>query len=120
MSILQASGGDGIKIIKDLQEIQNESEQLLVQRYIHNPLLINNKKFDIRIHFLMTSLDPLELYLHKVAHVKFAGHDYEQGCHLACNMHHKIDQLKNGRTTIFIAHFLNKHQFKKKQPKLKA
>ncbi len=36
----------------------------IVEKYINNPLLLNNKKFDLRLYVAITSFDPLQIYLH--------------------------------------------------------
>lgn len=45
-------------------------------RYIDNPYLINGKKFDIRLFTLVTSFDPLRLYVFEDGLVRFATEDY--------------------------------------------
>lgn len=42
-------------------------------RYILNPFLINDRKFTVRIYPLITSLDPLRIYLSRNGIVKFAA-----------------------------------------------
>lgn len=39
-------------------------DNLMAQRYISNPLLIDNHKFDFRIYMLIASTDPLIVYYH--------------------------------------------------------
>ena len=36
----------------------------LMQYYVHNPLLLNGKKFDFRIFMLIASVNPLIVYYH--------------------------------------------------------
>ncbi|KAI2654765.1 Tubulin polyglutamylase TTLL5 [Labeo rohita] len=40
-------------------------ENILVSRYISNPLLIDSFKFDVRLYVLVTSYDPVLIYLYE-------------------------------------------------------
>ncbi len=40
-------------------------ENVVVQRYIKNPLLIDGYKFDMRIYVLVTSVHPLEAFVYR-------------------------------------------------------
>ena len=39
-------------------------EHVLVQRYIHNPFLLSNHKFDFRCFVTIASLSPLRVFIH--------------------------------------------------------
>ena len=49
-----------------------------MQRYIHNPLLIGHKKFDLRIYVLVTCHNPLTIYLYRSGFGRFTHARYEQ------------------------------------------
>lgn len=52
----------GIKI-KKTTELDLQSEGTFVQIYIDNPLLIDGRKFDIGIYAIITSINPLRVYI---------------------------------------------------------
>ena len=57
-------GGDGIFLINRITDIPrwHSTSELLVQHYITDPLLVDKKKFDLRVYVLASGLDPLNCY----------------------------------------------------------
>uniref|UniRef100_A0A8B9MMB2 Tubulin--tyrosine ligase-like protein 5 n=1 Tax=Accipiter nisus TaxID=211598 RepID=A0A8B9MMB2_9AVES len=53
-------------------------DNILVSRYISNPLLIDDFKFDVRLYVLVTSYDPLVIYLYEEGLARFATVRYDQ------------------------------------------
>ncbi|VVC24133.1 Hypothetical protein CINCED_3A024498 [Cinara cedri] len=72
------SRGRGITIIdysfKDTQT--SLKENVVVAKYIDNPLLVNGYKWDLRLYVLVTSFNPLVVYLYKEGLVRFATVKY--------------------------------------------
>ena len=54
----------------------NNNEKCVISKYISNPLLVNNHKFDLRIYVLVTSVDPLRIYIYNEGIARFAAHPY--------------------------------------------
>lgn len=62
----------------------------VVQKYIERPLIILQKKFDIRQWVLITSVDPLTVWIWKRPYLRFSSNDYDPS-----NLHSKFAHLTN-------------------------
>jgi len=69
--------GRGIYLTKKIEDI-NPDEKHVVQEYISKPFLIDGLKFDLRIYVLVTSCDPLRIFIHEDGLTRFATEDYEK------------------------------------------
>eukprot|EP00092_Neocalanus_flemingeri_P038130 GFUD01041502.1.p1 GENE.GFUD01041502.1~~GFUD01041502.1.p1 ORF type:complete len:823 (+),score=239.66 GFUD01041502.1:63-2531(+) len=67
--------GEGIKVINKWSQIP-ATRPLVVQRYVARPYLINETKFDLRLYVLVTSMNPLRIYLYDDGLVRFASNKY--------------------------------------------
>ncbi|XP_071323346.1 probable tubulin polyglutamylase TTLL2 [Trachinotus anak] len=69
------SRGRGIFIFEDIKDLVYDCN-IIVQRYISNPLLISGYKFDLRIYVCVKSFHPLTVYIHQEGLVRFATEKY--------------------------------------------
>ncbi|XP_033124025.1 tubulin polyglutamylase ttll6-like [Anneissia japonica] len=69
--------GKGIFITKNLKDIK-PGEHQVCQQYISKPFLIDGFKFDLRIYVLVTSCDPLRIYVFKDGLARFATIKYTE------------------------------------------
>lgn len=72
-----SSCGRGIHLSKGLPPLSKPDKKLVCQRYIGNPLLIFGRKFDLRMYCVVTSFDPLRIYLFDEGLVRFAAEKYQ-------------------------------------------
>ena len=62
------------KITKNLNETNNN---IVLQKYIENPLIIHKKKFDIRQWVLITSIHPLTIWKWEEPYLRFSAENYD-------------------------------------------
>ncbi|NXJ74594.1 TTLL5 polyglutamylase, partial [Trogon melanurus] len=86
-----SSRGRGVYLINNPNQIVLE-DNILVSRYISNPLLIDDFKFDVRLYVLVTSYDPLVIYLYEEGLARFATVRYDQA---AKNIKNQFMHLTN-------------------------
>ncbi|XP_043197839.1 tubulin polyglutamylase TTLL4-like isoform X1 [Amphibalanus amphitrite] len=67
--------GTGIRVIQRWSQLPKK-KQLIVQRYVSRPYLIEDRKFDLRIYVYVTSFHPLRVYIHDDGLVRFASVKY--------------------------------------------
>ncbi len=73
------SRGRGIHCIDQLNDILSDIKicgQTIIQKYIENPLIIYNKKFDIRQWVLVTDLSPLKIWLFDTPYIRFSAEKF--------------------------------------------
>ena len=83
-----SSQGRGIYITSNPLELPDtyhtsNDDNWIVGRYIDNPLLIDSRKFDLRLYVAVTSFNPLKIYLHeeglcRLATEKYSNETYDQ------------------------------------------
>ena len=86
-----ASCGRGIKIVTSQARI-SKRDGILASRYIANPHLINGLKYDLRVYVLVTSFNPLKVYMYNDGLVRFATEKYSND---AKNLTKKYVHLTN-------------------------
>lgn len=71
---ISSSCGKGIRILSRANQLP--TTRAVVCRYVANPLLINGRKFDLRLYVLVTCFDPLRVYLYDNGLVRFCADEY--------------------------------------------
>jgi len=69
--------GRGIKVINKKTKIKNKNNTV-ISKYIMNPHLINNRKYDLWVYIVVSGYDPLRIYRFHQGLVRFATHDYNK------------------------------------------
>eukprot|EP01059_Diplonema_ambulator_P010725 TRINITY_DN20737_c0_g1_i1.p1 TRINITY_DN20737_c0_g1~~TRINITY_DN20737_c0_g1_i1.p1 ORF type:complete len:694 (+),score=248.73 TRINITY_DN20737_c0_g1_i1:39-2084(+) len=70
-----SSCGKGIKLITKMPQMLRP-RGLVIQRYIPDPMLVGNRKFDLRIYVCVTGFDPLKVYVFDEGLCRFAAEKY--------------------------------------------
>ncbi|XP_053969960.1 tubulin polyglutamylase TTLL5 isoform X2 [Anastrepha ludens] len=73
-----SSRGRGIFIVNTPDQIPQD-EQVLVCKYVLDPLCIDGHKCDLRVYVLVTSFDPLIIYIYEEGLVRLATVKYDRG-----------------------------------------
>lgn len=78
----KGKGGEGIFLISKMEDIPNRewtpgANDLLVQRYVKNVLLIDQKKFDLRIYVLIKGFNPIQAYVCEEGLGRFCTENYK-------------------------------------------
>ncbi|CAG9567443.1 unnamed protein product [Danaus chrysippus] len=81
---------NNIKDIIGLINIPAQKTRYVVQKYIENPLVIYDTKFDIRQWFLITNCQPLTIWIYKDSYLRFSSQifslsNYHESVHLTNN-----------------------------------
>ncbi|XP_034188385.1 tubulin monoglutamylase TTLL4 isoform X1 [Osmia lignaria lignaria] len=93
--------GQGIKIVNQWWEIP-KWHLVVVQRYITKPKLINGLKFDLRLYVLLTSLNPMRIYIYKEGLVRFASVRYVRGGNLNDKYMHLTNSSVNRQNPAYV------------------
>ncbi|XP_036916880.1 tubulin polyglutamylase TTLL7 [Sturnira hondurensis] len=67
--------GHGISLIRNGDKLPSQ-DHLIVQEYIDKPFLMEGYKFDLRIYILVTSCDPLKIFLYHDGLVRMGTEKY--------------------------------------------
>jgi tubulin polyglutamylase TTLL4 len=70
-----SSCGRGIKVIGQ-KSLISKKEGYICSKYIMNPHIFNDFKYDLRVYVLVTSFDPLRVYVYNEGLVRFATEAY--------------------------------------------
>lgn len=66
------------------------SSNVIVQRYVKNPLLIGGYKFDLRLYVLVPSFRPLTVYIYREGLVRFGTEKFSLS-----NLNNRFAHLTN-------------------------
>ena len=89
-------------MVQGNQKLQNKEETLVCQ-YLDNPLLIKEKKFDMRMYVLVTSFHPLRVYFYDEGLARFATEPYTKDASVLKNKFvHLTNFSINKRNTKFV------------------
>eukprot|EP01004_Peranema_trichophorum_P011128 NODE_998_length_2193_cov_39.142029_g852_i0.p1 GENE.NODE_998_length_2193_cov_39.142029_g852_i0~~NODE_998_length_2193_cov_39.142029_g852_i0.p1 ORF type:complete len:651 (-),score=107.31 NODE_998_length_2193_cov_39.142029_g852_i0:239-2098(-) len=98
-----SSCGKGIYLVNNAEDVEDPSQPAIAQRYIHNPLLINGYKVDLRLYASVVSFDPLRIYIYDEGLCRFATTKYKKGeSHLKERFMHLTNYSVNKKSENFL------------------
>ena len=74
--------GNGILVFDNYRKLPNwkadfpDNDEVVVQTYLPNPLLVTQRKWDMRTYVLVTSIHPLRVYMYRDGLIRFASTKY--------------------------------------------
>jgi len=68
--------GEGIEVVRDLADVPLD-DRFMVQDYLDKPHLINERKYVLRLYVLISSVEPLRVYLYNEGFAKLASDPYD-------------------------------------------
>mmetsp|Transcript_35833 Transcript_35833/g.26619 ORF Transcript_35833/g.26619 Transcript_35833/m.26619 type:complete len:137 (+) Transcript_35833:116-526(+) len=76
----KGKGGKGIFLVKKFADLHKIShlEDFILQKYIENPLLVNGKKFDLRVYLVLKSIQPLKVFICQEGLARFCTVNYKR------------------------------------------
>lgn len=78
----RGSQGSGLKILSKPRELTSSfitnSDDIIVQRYVSRPLLLDDKKHDLRLYVLIASVDPFIAFINEEGLTRFCVDEYEK------------------------------------------
>lgn len=113
-------GGTGITVwshddpgfLKLVRDTKNQKRSI-VQRYLHDPMLLGPFKFHMRIHMVITSLNPLKAYVHEGGQVLCGTRPYSLSKKL---LNKNFDRAVHLTNQCFNANPSNKDNYLRKKP----
>lgn len=81
--------GNGISLLQSLSDV-NPFVRMVCQEYIQMPFLFDGYKFDLRVYVLVTSIEPLRIYVYRDGLVRIATQLYSKPTetNMACRYMH--------------------------------
>jgi hypothetical protein len=76
--------GNGIIVMDSYRKLADwksefpDNEEVVVQTYLNDPMLIKERKWDMRTYILITSIHPLRIYMYRDGLVRFASTKYDK------------------------------------------